>query len=130
MNRKTFVRAALAFMLLAAFAWAADLSGTWNGSSNSNQNGQRDFTMTFKQVNGALAGTLSVADGGDMPMEYLKFDGKNISFQVETEGGVYTIKGTVSGDKMSGTFSSDQNDTGTWTAERAKAAAGGAAGIR
>lgn len=101
---------------------AADISGTWSGSSTGGDQGGMQFTMTFRTVNGALAGTLSTGDA-DMPLENLKLDGSSISFQLSTDSGVYKVTGTVDGDKMSGTYSSDAGQSGTWQAERQKAAA-------
>ena len=118
MKTRKLLGAVIAFFLLAALASAADITGVWNGSSSGGQQGPTQFTMNLHRANGVLSGTLSV-NGEDLPMDQLKLDGAAISFQLATDGGTYTVKGTVHGDKMSGTYASD-SDNGTWQAERAK----------
>lgn len=118
MSVRRLLGAAIFFLLVAALASAADITGVWNGSSSGGQQGPTQFTMNLHRANGVLTGTLSV-NGEDLPMDQLKLDGAAISFQLATDGGTYTVKGTVHGDKMNGTYASD-SDNGTWQAERAK----------
>src|SRR3954454_4110455 len=70
---------------------AADLSGTWKGSMET-QMGNTAVTITF-QAGAALAGKVKV-DEYEAPIEKAKLDGDKIHFEMTIEHGTLTYDGT------------------------------------
>jgi hypothetical protein len=91
-------------LLLAGFAFAADVDGKWSGSITG-----MDMTVgfTFKADGKTLSGTHSV-NGTDTAFKDGKIDGNNISFTVALDmGGQETKiehKGVVSADQIKMTY--------------------------
>jgi hypothetical protein len=71
--------AALFVLLVATRAAAADVSGTWKASFDT-QIGQQNYTYTFAVKDGALTGTAESEMGGKTEIKEGKVDGDKISF--------------------------------------------------
>ncbi|HEY7672675.1 MAG TPA: hypothetical protein VIC71_10690 [Gammaproteobacteria bacterium] len=69
---------ALTIALLPLFAFAADISGTWTASFDT-QIGVQSYTFVFKVDGAALTGTAKSANG-EYPIEEGKVDGNAVSF--------------------------------------------------
>jgi hypothetical protein len=80
--------------------------------------GEHSARIEFKEEEGKLAGAILLDDGASIPLREVKLEGRELSFQGMAQGGVFTMKLTVSGDSMKGTFSSAEGATGTVTATR------------
>jgi hypothetical protein len=110
MQRRNFALLTLLFALLAAAAWAADITGTWVGSM---ANGNNDFslTYTFKQDGDKLSGTVTGPQGDPLPLIDCKIDGDRISFAVKVDmngnPATFSSKGTVKGDEIALTTTND-----------------------
>ena len=91
------------FLLLAGFAFAADIDGKWAGEIV----GQNmEIAFTFKAEGTTLTG-VHIVNGQETPIEDGKIDGNNISFTVTLDfGGETKIphKGTISGDEIKMTY--------------------------
>ena len=89
---------AVALLLVAAPAFAADVDGKWSGSIDS-PNGAVDVGFEFKADGTMLTGTTTGPDGAPAPISNGMIDGNNITFAVELDfGGMpFTInyKGVV-----------------------------------
>jgi hypothetical protein len=93
-------------LLMAAFALtasAADISGNWKGSAET-QNGTIERTFLFKVDGGKLTGETSSNMFGKSVIEDGKIDGESVSFSIKvnvqgTEGKV-NYKGKVDGDTI------------------------------
>ena len=73
----------MSLVLVAAFAFAADVDGKWTGTIN--VTGQETpVTYVFKAEGNSLTGTLSQG-GPSIPIKNGKIDGKNISFLLEID---------------------------------------------
>lgn len=78
------------FVLLAAASFAADVTGTWKGTAET-ENGKIERTFNFKQEGTKLTGDTSSTMMGKSTIEDGKVEGDNISF---------TIKGNFQGTEM------------------------------
>ena len=90
-------------LLLAGFAFAADIDGKWAGEIV----GQNmEIAFTFKAEGTTLTG-VHIVNGQETPIKEGKIDGNNISFTVTLDlGGETKIphKGTISGDEIKMTY--------------------------
>ena len=91
------------FLLFAAAAWAADVTGTWKGDSQGPDGNTFTLTYTFKQDGAKLTGTALGPMGDSLPIENGKVDGDKISFSVKLDvnGGMdFSSDGTIKGDEI------------------------------
>jgi hypothetical protein len=91
------------FSVVAGLAWAADVSGTWTASFDT-QVGKQTYTYTLKVEGAALSGTAKSNLVGDSTLSDGKVDGNKISF---VEKGTYqgmplefTYTGELVGDEI------------------------------
>ena len=90
-------------LLVAGFAFAADIDGKWTGEIVGQNMG---IAFTFKAEGTTLTG-VHVVNEQETPIEDGKIDGNNISFTVTLDfGGETKIphKGTISGDEIKMTY--------------------------
>ena len=88
----------LAIVGLATCLQAADLTGTWIGSFET-QMGSMENTIVIKTAS-PLTGTVAMPQIGSVPMENAKLDGDKISFEITTEHGKLAYSGAVVADEM------------------------------
>jgi hypothetical protein len=86
-------------LCFAASAFAADVTGKWNGSTQTPDGQDMTIVFTFKMDGDKLTGT---AEGpmGEAPITEGKLDGDAITFTVEMNDMKIVHTGTVSGDEM------------------------------
>jgi hypothetical protein len=80
----------LAFLLLAAPAFAHPADGKWAGSVDTPM-GSIPVGFTFKTDGAMLSGTSLGPDGGEIAIKAGKVDGNTISFSVDLDFGGMTI---------------------------------------
>lgn len=89
--------------LLAAGAFAADLTGKWSGKVET-PNGSRDVTYTFKQDGDKLTGSVPGMQGTETPITEGSVKGDDVTFSVvRTFNGQErktTYNGKVSGGEL------------------------------
>ena len=93
----------LGLLLLAGFAFAADIDGKWAGEIV-DQN--MEIAFTFKAEGTKLTG-VHIVNGQETPIEEGKIDGNKISFTVTLNMGEdmkIPHKGTISGDEIKMTY--------------------------
>jgi D-glucosaminate-6-phosphate ammonia-lyase len=102
MRNYRVAKLAVAALLMAAVAFAADVTGTWTASFET-QVGPQNYTYTFKVTNGKLTGTAK-SNLGEATIENGTVNGDDIAF---TENLNYdgmplqiTYKGKISGDEI------------------------------
>ncbi len=91
------------FLLLAAAAWAADVTGTWKGEVSTPDGNTFTLTYTFKQDGTKLTGTVLGPQGDPTPIDNGKVEGDRISFSVKVDfngGTVFSSEGTINGDEI------------------------------
>jgi hypothetical protein len=103
---------------LTSAAAASTVTGTW---SCCGEGGASQQTWTITESGGALSGSASSEYGG----AFSPISGKVSGSSVEIVTGPYfgssysaTFVGTISGETMSGTWTSNASQNGTWTATR------------
>jgi hypothetical protein len=72
------------FLLFAAAAWAADVSGTWKGDVSSPDGNTFSLTYTFKQDGAKLTGTVLSPHGDELPLAVnaVEFQGVSKSYAI------------------------------------------------
>jgi hypothetical protein len=98
-------------------AAAGPVTGKWKLSAMA-PDGEHNAQIEFKEEEGKLAGAILLDGGTAIPLREVKLEGQELAFTVTAQGGVYTMKLTVSGDSMKGTFAGTEGATGTVTASR------------
>jgi autotransporter translocation and assembly factor TamB len=110
MQRRQFAILTLVFALMAAAAWAGDITGNWTGTISG---GGNDFSLTynFKQDGAKFTGTVQGPQGDAMPLIDCKLDGDKISFAVKVDMGgnaaTFSSKGVIKGDEIALTTTND-----------------------
>lgn len=99
MRNHLWLWVALAGLLLAAAAPAADVNGKWKAEFTSPDGEQRVNTFTFKSDGGRLTGTVAGTQD-ETPIKDGKINGDEISFSAERPFGSFTYKGRVSGNEI------------------------------
>ncbi len=99
MKSKHLLVGVIALLLLAASAWAADVSGKWSAQAQG-----ADITLTFKVDGNALTGTVDNSQAGPTDIKDGKINGDEISFHVVRKMGETEIKiewkGKIAGDEI------------------------------
>jgi hypothetical protein len=98
---------AAGMLLVAGFAFGADVDGKWSGSI-STPNGEMPMNYTFKADKAILTGSTTGPDGNEISIKDGKIDGNKISFSVTFDFGGQEMKveykGVVSADQIKLTF--------------------------
>ncbi len=81
----------------------AGLAGTWNVMTTGPDGDSIKLQLTMKQDGNTWKGNM-VSDSPelDLDLEGVKVEGTTLSFQVPTQAGTYSVKATVSGNRIEG----------------------------
>lgn len=119
-GRKLWLWWAALVFLLAAPAWAADISGDWNFKVSSPE-GEHPAKLTITQDGEKITGAFTSARGQQKIEGTVK--GNQVQFIARYTGGDETMlipfNGKLQGDKMTGEYKAGDT-TGVWTAEKVK----------
>ena len=116
--------AALVLGLSAVTAMAADVTGTWNATTQGQDGNGMQLTFNLKQDGATLTGTIVSPMGGDpIAISNGKVDGDKVTFDVSFNGTTIHHEGTVSGDSIKLTTKSDGGDMPAMELTLKKAAA-------
>ena len=100
MQRRIFLACAVLMTVLAGAVLAADITGSWTGSSD-----QFSLKFTFKQEGETLTGNVIGPQGDPLPISDGKVQGDKVSFTVKVDMGGSSMKitheGTIKGDEIS-----------------------------
>ena len=94
--RRSFFFVIGAIALMAAMAWAADLTGKWSGQFDFNGN-QVPLTFNLKSDGGTLTGTVSGLPTDNAEIKDGKIDGATVTFWLMTDYQGNAIKLVYSG---------------------------------
>lgn len=86
-------------VLLAASAFAADVSGKWKASFPGPDGQSMELVFDIKVEGAKMTGT-ATSPMGQIPISNGSLEGDKISFDVDAGGMIINHKGTVSGDTM------------------------------
>jgi len=89
------------------------VSGKWSGKYSGAYTGT--FKLDWRQSSSKLSGTIDLSPGGTLPVNGT-VDGSSIKFGTVGGPGI-TYTGSVSGDAMSGTYTTP-NGGGSWSADK------------
>lgn len=112
MQRRSAAFVSVTVALLAAAAWAGDISGTWTGEIQG-PNGNIALTYSFKQDGEKLTGTVAGPQGDPIAIDEGKVIGDKVSFSVNVQfngGTKFVSEGTVKGEEITLTTKSEGGD--------------------
>ena len=121
-------RFVLAFtMMLASFCLAhaspekkpnpGPLTGTWECMSHGRPEGDLAFTLYLEQSKEVVTGSVSSPLGG-ADITSGSFKRKFLELQIDAQQGKYVIMGKLEKGALSGTWSLDNGDKGTWEGKK------------
>jgi hypothetical protein len=118
------VASCLAILCLAAFSMAADqnakpgkLTGSWEGTATNAQQEEFDITLQLVQNGEVITGSISSPDGS-ADISSGSFRNNKLEVRIETSDAAYTVTGNLRDDVLSGQWSSDTGEKGTWHAKK------------
>lgn len=121
-----YLAAACLLLMTVASALAADISGTWNATIDT-QIGQMKYTYTFQVAGDKITGTAEMEMQGEkhkVDLKDIKLTGDELSFteMLEAMGNTITVtyKGKVIGDEIKFTRQVGEFATEEFVAKRAK----------
>jgi len=125
--KRTVSRALLVLFLASFIGFASgqdvDLSGTWDGQAVTPDGTEVPLTLTLKKAEADYAGTVA-AMGQDISLEKAKFENGTLTFEFLFSPGGESFRVTMElkldGEKLAGTWTSDQGDSGSAAFERRK----------
>ncbi|MBZ5725755.1 MAG: hypothetical protein LAP87_12245 [Acidobacteriia bacterium] len=126
MHKRTLVVSAVLCAVLAAAAWAADVTGTWVGDLTTPDGNTFTLTYSLKQDGGKLTGSVAHPNGDPLEIHDGKVEGDKLSFNVSAEmnGGSmkFLCTGTVKGDEIALSTKTETGEDfgGTITIKRQK----------
>jgi len=126
MRPRTYLAAACLVLMTVASAMAADISGTWAATIDT-QIGQMKYTYTFQVAGDKITGTAEMELQGEkhkVDLKDIKLAGDELTFteMLEVMGNAITVtyKGKVSGDEIKFTRQVGEFATEEFVAKRAK----------
>jgi hypothetical protein len=94
------------------------LTGTWECTAHGTEQGDMPFTLTLEQSQQDITGSVSSPMGGT-EITSGTFNKKAVEIHINTPQGNYTITGKLKKDQLSGDWSSDNDQKGTWEGKKA-----------
>ncbi len=101
----------------AAAAKTVSVAGHWNCEATSSSGREYKLQLDLAEEGGKLSGTITRADGS-AAVDDAKLEGNNLSFKVAADGTVYTVKLTVEGQTLKGSYASPTGEGGSVTGGR------------
>jgi hypothetical protein len=96
------------------------LTGTWECMAHGGSSGDMAFTLYLEQSKEVVTGSVSSPMGG-ADITTGSFKRKFLELQIQTSQGNYVILGKLEKGQLSGTWSHDSGDKGTWEGKKAAA---------
>ena len=96
------------------------LTGTWDCMAHGGTQGDTAFTLYLEQNKEVVTGSVSSPLGG-AEITSGSFKRKFLELQIDTQRGIYVIMGKHEKGRLSGTWSLDNVDKGTWEGKKAAA---------
>jgi hypothetical protein len=111
------VRYFLLSVLATTLMFAAEVAGKWKIHSESSTGQTTDAVLEVREDWGAWNAVILVEDNR-IPLKSVAVDGDKLTFQVEAEDVVYTVKAVVKEKQLEGTFTATNGTTGTIKGQR------------
>ena len=94
------------------------LAGTWECTAHGTEQGDMPFTLTLEQSQQDITGSVSSPMGGT-EISSGTFKNKAVEIHINTPQGNYTLTGKLKKNELSGDWSTDTNQKGTWEGKKA-----------
>jgi hypothetical protein len=94
------------------------LTGTWECMSHGGSQGDMPFTLYLEQDREVVTGSVSSPIGGT-DLTSATFKKKTLEIHIDTPNGNYLIQGKLKKHRLSGTWSLDAGEKGTWEGKKA-----------
>jgi len=94
------------------------LAGTWECTAHGTEQGDLPFTLTLEQSQQEITGSVSSPMGGT-EISSGTFKNKAVEIHINTPQGNYTLTGKLKKDQLSGNWSADTDQKGTWEGKKA-----------
>jgi hypothetical protein len=109
----------LAILCLAADGEAkpGELTGSWEGTATSAQQGEFPITMELEQNGETVTGSITAPDG-TAGISSGTFKKNKLEFRIDAPEATYTVTGTLRKGELSGEWSSDAGEKGTWQVKK------------
>lgn len=114
-----------AVLCLAGFGLAKEkkpkpgpLTGTWECMSHGGSQGDMPFTLYLEQSKENVTGSVSSPMGGT-EITSASFKKINLEIRIDTPQGNYVVMGKLKKGQLSGTWSHDGGEKGTWEGKKA-----------
>lgn len=119
-----FIGVCLALVSLAVSATAAPkkpkpgpLTGTWECMSHGSSQGDMPFVLYLEQSKDIVTGSVSSPIGGT-EITSATFKKKMVEIHIDTPQGNYVVMGKLKKGQLSGTWSVDTGEKGTWEGKK------------
>jgi len=120
--------ACLVIVCLAGFASAKEkkpkpgpLTGTWECMSHGSSQGDMPFTLYLDQAKENVSGSVS-APMGSTEITAATYKKKKLEIRIDTPQGNYLVTGKLKKGQLSGEWSVDTGEKGTWEGKKQPAA--------
>jgi hypothetical protein len=100
-------------MLLATTAWAADVTGKWQGSMALNDSNQDAACAHLKQNGAVITGTMGASDDNQFPLTNGHIDGDMVTIEARPGTSVLRLTMKLEATKLSGEVFEDDRRIGT-----------------
>ena len=100
-----------------SLTYAAEVAGKWEIRAQSS-NGQNHAAVLEVREDWGNWNAVMIVEENKIPLKGVAVDGDNLTFEVPTEEGIYTVKAVVKGDQLEGTFTSTDGSKGTLKGKR------------
>lgn len=96
------------------------ITGTWECTSHGGSQGDMPFTLYLEQSKESVTGSVSSPIGGT-EITSATFQKKNLEIHIDTQVGNYVLMAKLAKGELSGTWSVDTGEKGTWEGKKAPA---------
>lgn len=103
--------------LTLTLSFAAEVAGKWEIRAESSAGQKHVALLEIREDWGTWNGVI-IANDEKIPLKGVAVDGDNLTFQVPSEDGNYTVKAVVKGDQLEGSFTLTNGSKGTLKGKR------------
>ncbi len=96
------------------------MTGTWECTSHGSSQGDMPFTLYLEQNKESVTGSVSSPMGGT-EITSATYKKKNLEIHIDTQQGNYVLMAKLAKSQLSGTWSVDSGEKGTWEGKKAPA---------
>lgn len=93
------------------------ITGTWECTSHGGAQGDMPFTLYLEQAKEVVTGSVSSPMGGT-DITSASYKKKMLEIHIDTTNGNYVVMGKLKSGQLSGTWSLDASEKGTWEGKK------------